>query len=137
MRNEREDQFTRFCLDEQLVVTNTFFRLLKRRLYTWKSPADSSKEIVRNQIDYLTINKRFRNAVKSVKTYPGADMPSDHNLLMAQICLRFKITNLSKRTPKVDRQKTKDTKLYQMVTLEMEKKFLAQSRTQQTDVEKK
>lgn len=76
--NERGDLFTRF-LDKQYVITNTYYKLSKRPLYTRKSPTDSCDRIVRNKIDYLTINKRFRNMVKSVKTYPGADVPIDQN----------------------------------------------------------
>lgn len=67
-----------------------------RRLYT-------QNNIVRNQIDYFTINKRFRNSVNSVKTYPGADVPSDHDLLLAEVQLklkRMKIPNPAK--PKID-----------------------------------
>ena len=33
---------------------------------------------------------RFRNSVKDVQTLPGADIDSDHNLLVAKICTRLK-----------------------------------------------
>ena len=42
-----------------IVSMNRWFPHHQRHLYTWKSPGDS----VRNQIDYITMNKRFRNAV--------------------------------------------------------------------------
>ncbi|GFN84517.1 craniofacial development protein 2-like [Plakobranchus ocellatus] len=45
-----------------------------RRQWTWKSPEDKS----RNKIDYILIQKRFRNAVKTSKSLPGADYDSDH-----------------------------------------------------------
>ena len=53
---------------------NTWFQHPKIHLYTWKSPGDG----VRNQIDYITINKRFRNSFLQVKGYPGADGGGDH-----------------------------------------------------------
>lgn len=90
VRNERGDKLVEFCQEEQLIVTNTWFKLPPRRLYTWKSPQDNPNNIVRNQIDYILIRKRYRNGVKSVKTYPGADVPSDHNLLMAKVQVRLK-----------------------------------------------
>lgn len=31
-RNERGDRFARFCMEKQLIITNTFFKLPKRRL---------------------------------------------------------------------------------------------------------
>src|SRR5215469_2252631 len=55
-------------------------------MWTWKSPMDRS----RNQIDYITICKRFRNALTQVKTYPEADCSSDHVPIIATIKLKLK-----------------------------------------------
>ena len=46
-----------------------------------KSPGDG----VRNQIDYITANKRFRNSILQVKGYPGADGGSDHVPIVATL----------------------------------------------------
>lgn len=89
-RNDRGDRLIQFCAEQNLAVMNTFFKLPKRRLYTWKSPADSLSNIIRNQIDYIMINQRFKNIIQSAKTYPGADIMSDHNVLVANIRVRFK-----------------------------------------------
>ena len=89
-RNDRGDRLVQFCQDNSLAVMNTLFKLPKRRLYTWKSPADQLGHVVRNQIDYILVRKRFKNALKSVKTMPGADVGSDHNLLLAEIRLDLK-----------------------------------------------
>jgi len=56
-----------------MVVTNPFFELPSRRLYTWKSAMEAPAHIVRNQIDFILINRRFRNALTSVVN-PGADI---------------------------------------------------------------
>jgi hypothetical protein len=84
-RNERGDKLIEFCIDQNQVITNTWFKLPARRLYTWKHPADSSERILRNQIDFIMINHRYRNAIKKVQTYPGADVDSDHNILVAEM----------------------------------------------------
>lgn len=76
-RNKRGDQLSLFA-SERLVIMNTFFTLPVRRLYTWKSPRDTRENIIRNQIDYILIDKRHRQGCISVKTYPGADLESDH-----------------------------------------------------------
>jgi len=73
------------------VITNTFFKHHPRRLYTWKSPGD----VHRNQIDFITIKKRYRNTVKNAITYPGADMNSDHNPVVVK--LKFRLKNTSAR----------------------------------------
>ncbi|XP_071648484.1 craniofacial development protein 2-like [Temnothorax longispinosus] len=92
-RNERGDRFVEFCAGYGLAIMNTFFELPKRRLYTWKSPADAPDRVVRNQIDFFTIQQRYRNAVRSVRACPGADVCSDHVLLMAQFVLRLKMAS--------------------------------------------
>lgn len=79
-RNERGERLVEFVQEKDIVVTNALFKLPPRRLYTWKSPQDTKHKIVRNQIDYVMINKRYRNSILSAKTYPGADMASDHNV---------------------------------------------------------
>ena len=81
-RNERGDRLIQFCREERMIITNTLFKLPPRRLYTWKAPTDKPDNIVRNQIDFILINQRFRNSITSVKTYPGADVPSDHTPLV-------------------------------------------------------
>ena len=87
-RNDRGDRLLQFCQEFNLMIANTFFEHPSRYLYTWKSPGDRC----RNQIDYIMIKKRFRNNIKNVKTYPGADMGvnCDHNLLVARINIKLK-----------------------------------------------
>ncbi|XP_055387190.1 craniofacial development protein 2-like [Condylostylus longicornis] len=84
-RNERDNRLIEFCEEFKFKVTNTWFRLPPRRLYTWKSPQDNAGNIVRNQIDFIFVNKRFATSIMKVSTYPGADVPSDHNLLQANV----------------------------------------------------
>ena len=71
---------------------NTCFRHHKRHLYTWKSPGDR----VRNQIDYITINKRFRNSIRQVKTYPGADCAGGCDHVPVVVEMRVKLKKLKK-----------------------------------------
>ncbi|XP_077301158.1 uncharacterized protein LOC143921680 [Arctopsyche grandis] len=63
-RNERGDRLIAFCQENNLIVTNTWFDLPKRRLYTWKSPQDeTSKNLARNinngmkNVDYNTMTE--------------------------------------------------------------------------------
>ena len=83
-RNERSDKLYEWCAENEQVITNTWFKHHPRYLYTWKSPGDH----YRNQIDYITINNRFRNSIKQVKTYPGADCGSDHSPVVATMILK-------------------------------------------------
>jgi len=63
-----------------MVVCNTLFKHDPRRLFTWKSSGDR----VRNQIDYITINRRYRNAILNCHKYPSADCGTDHMMLVAK-----------------------------------------------------
>ena len=44
------------------------------------------------------LNERFRNCIKQTKTYPGADMNSDHNPVVVKINMKLKRTNATKRS---------------------------------------
>ncbi|XP_048483641.1 craniofacial development protein 2-like [Plutella xylostella] len=113
LRNDRGDRLIQFCQEESLVVTNTFYKLPPRRLYTWKSPADSPSQIVRNQIDFILVNKRYRNSFKAVKTYPGADVGSDHNPLVGTVTTKLKRLISPKMRPKFDISRLRDVDIKQ------------------------
>ena len=91
-----------FCKQHYLVVMNTWFKKRKTKLYTWKSPGDRK----RYQIDYILVNQRFRNSIRDVKTLPGADIDSDHNLLVTAVQTRLKsMKKAEKRKPKLNLEK--------------------------------
>lgn len=85
-RNERGDRLVEYAVKNRMLVCNTNYSKHARRLYTWKSPGD----MVRNQIDYIMINQRYKNMVLDCQTYPSADCGSDHVLLVAKCRLRMK-----------------------------------------------
>uniref|UniRef100_A0A8D8WQA5 Craniofacial development protein 2 n=2 Tax=Cacopsylla melanoneura TaxID=428564 RepID=A0A8D8WQA5_9HEMI len=102
-RNERGEKLIEFCKQFDLWISNTWFKQHKRRLYTWKNPGDR----MRFQIDYILINQRFKNSINNVKTYPGADIFSDHNLLLAEVRTKLKRVDRKKKTKKWDTAKLK------------------------------
>ena len=85
-RNEWGERWIEWCLAKQQVIKNTWFKQPSRRLYTWRSPGVG----VRNQINYITINRRFHTAVTAAKTYPGADCGSDHTPMICKLQLRLR-----------------------------------------------
>lgn len=102
IRNDRGDVLVRFCQEEELMISNTWFELPARRLYTWKSSQDTPDHPVRNQIDYILVPKRYRNRVLSVRTYPGSDVESDHNSVVARFRIRLqKLTKTFSNKPNV------------------------------------
>jgi len=86
VQNEAGQRLTEFCQENALVIANTLFQQHKRRLYTWISPDGQH----RNQIDYILCSQRWRSAIQSAKTRPGADYGSDQELLIAKFRLKLK-----------------------------------------------
>ena len=106
-RNDRGQRLVEFCWTTKLAITNTLFEHPSRRLYTWKSPGD----IHRNQIDYIMINQRHRNSVKQVRTYPGADIGSDHNPVIMTLSVKLKQPKKRKMNAQLDMNMLNDTKI--------------------------
>ena len=101
-RNHRGQMLIVFCERNGLIATNTWFKKPKRRMYTWKAPGDWS----RHQLDYILVKYRFRSSMKDVQTLPGADIDSDHNLLVAKFRTRLKkIIRFQKSRPRWDLEK--------------------------------
>ena len=69
--NDNGERLVDFCLDIHKL--------------TWKSP--DGRTI--NQIDHIIINKKWRRPLLDVKVYRGADVSSDHYMLLAKIKLKL------------------------------------------------
>ncbi|GFO36971.1 craniofacial development protein 2-like [Plakobranchus ocellatus] len=72
--NERGSRLIEWYQVNDFTITNTWYQNHPSRQWAWKSLGDSS----RKKIDYILIQKRFRNAVKTSKSLPGGDCDSDH-----------------------------------------------------------
>ena len=103
---------------------NTWYRQHPRYLYTWRSPGDR----YRNQIDYITINNRFRNAATRVKTHPGADCGAncDHTPLIAKLKLKLKKLKMPKKKKRKNWRAVKeDNNLKLQFQLEVRNRYSA------------
>ena len=96
-------QLTNFCNDDtnegglrllgfasfnDLVLANTFCHHKASRKWTWHSRSGQ----YHNQTDYILVRKHFRSGVNIAKTrsFPGADIGNEHDLLMMTFRLRLK-----------------------------------------------
>ena len=96
-----------FATFNDLVLANTFGHHKVSRRWTWHSPIGQHH----NQIDYILVRKRFRSGVNIARTqsFPGADIGSDHDLLMMTFRLRLKKISKPKHTRlEIDLEKLKD-----------------------------
>ena len=86
--NERGLRLLEFATFDNLVLTNTLGPHKPSRRWTWHSPDGKHN----NQIDYILVKKRFRSGVNIHRTrsFPGADIGSDHDLVMMTFQVRLK-----------------------------------------------
>ena len=130
-RNDRGQMLSDFCKKNSLVITNTLFEQEKRRRYTWTAPPRKKRDATsttsideedkedeeerdeeerneadkngrRYQIDYILVKQRYRNGVKCCKSYPGADIGSDHKLVAMKMLVKLKKLRKPRRKRKWD-----------------------------------
>uniref|UniRef100_A0A8D8YBA7 Craniofacial development protein 2 n=3 Tax=Cacopsylla melanoneura TaxID=428564 RepID=A0A8D8YBA7_9HEMI len=122
-RNDNGDKLCTFAGENDLIIMNTFFELPPRRLYTWTSPQNGKDgKLIRNQIDYIMVNKRYRNGCTAMKTYPGADIQSTHVPLLGTFKIRMKRNGIRKQKP-VELRKLKNVTVRQIVKTALKDKM--------------
>ena len=68
---------------QNLIVGSSMFAHKRIHKLTWNSPDGKTMK----QIDHTLVNKRWRNSLKDVRVFRGADVGSDHNLAVTTIRL--------------------------------------------------
>ena len=105
--NERGLRLLECATFNDLVLANTFGHHKASRRWTWHIPNGQHH----NQIYYILVRKLFRSRVNSAKTrsFPQADIESDHDLLMMtfHLCMR-RISKQIHTKLKFDLKKLKD-----------------------------
>ena len=73
--------------------------------------------------DFIMINNRFKNSIKDIKTYPGADIDSDHNPVVSKIEIKLKKIKRLNNVGQLDVSKLKDYITKIMHAIEVNNKF--------------
>jgi len=108
--NERGLRLLEFASNNSLMLANTFGPHKPSRRWTWTSPNGEHH----SQIDYIMVKRRFQSSVNIARTrsFPGADIGSDHELLMTTLRLHLKKTKKWGPTRiKFDLEKLRDPKV--------------------------
>ena len=86
--NDRGLRLLEFATSNKLTLANTLFPLKMSRRTTWHSP----NGLVHNQIDFILTPRRFKSSINKARTrtYPGADIGSDHDLVLMVMKLKLK-----------------------------------------------
>ncbi|XP_072021447.1 uncharacterized protein [Amphiura filiformis] len=68
------------------------------RQWTWESPDGST----RNKIDFILIRQKWKTSVTSSRSFPSADIGSDHQLVLANIKLKLRSRGKQSKIKKFD-----------------------------------
>jgi hypothetical protein len=93
---ENGEMYTNFCLMHELVIGGSLFQHKKSHKVTWVSPDG----ITENQIDHISICKRFKSSLLDVRNLRSADVGSDHHLLIGS--LRIRIARVKPRRERIN-----------------------------------
>ena len=84
--NENGERLANICGLNDLVIGGTIFEHKEIHKLTWISPDGN----IKNQIDHVLINGRWKHSLHNVTVKRGADVGSDHHLLLATVKLQLR-----------------------------------------------
>ena len=127
-KNERGYRLLEFAKKNELKIVNTFGPHKKSRIQTWHSPGG----IYHNQIDYILVSKCFSTSVNiNTRSFPGADIGSDHDMLMMNFSLNLKNHRKNKFTRnKFDLEKLKNPETKKLFEKKINEKLTEQKLTE-------
>ncbi|XP_071043871.1 craniofacial development protein 2-like [Parasteatoda tepidariorum] len=70
-----------FAASHDMIIGSTFFQHKNIHKTTWRSPDGSYG----NQIDHILISSRYQTSLLDVKTHRGANLDSDHYLVICKL----------------------------------------------------
>ena len=96
--NENGLKLLSFCSVNNLVVTNTILKHRDCHKFTWFHSGDSSK--AGHVIDFILVNRKFRNSILDSMVYKGTHLQSDHTLVVSKIRVKFNVMKKRKDVSK-------------------------------------
>ncbi|GFR77600.1 RNA-directed DNA polymerase from mobile element jockey-like [Elysia marginata] len=122
--NERGLRLLEFAKNHSLTLANTLHPHKRSRTITWHAPNGE----VHNQIDYILVPQRYKSSINKAmtRTYPGADIGSDHDLVLATFKLKLNSERKAK-SPRLhfDLEKLKDPNISETFRAQIGGKFAA------------
>ena len=84
--NDNGMRFADTCMMNNLVIGGSMFPHKRIHKATWISPDHRTE----NQIDHICVSKKFRRSLQDVRVKRGADVGSDHHLVIARLKLKLR-----------------------------------------------
>ena len=135
--NSNGERLGQFLVNNNLIATNTFFDHKLKHRVTWHHPDSNPKYIdkrsglprknpIKNQIDFILTNQKFKPSIQDSRSYCGTETDSDHNLVICKSkeikpykiykenkekTQKFNLNNFNVKKVKAKYQKEIETKL--------------------------
>ncbi|KAK3871096.1 hypothetical protein Pcinc_023742 [Petrolisthes cinctipes] len=119
--NERGLRLLEFASYNNMMLANTLAEHKASRRWTWHAPNGQH-----NQINYILVQRRHRTGINRPKTrtFPGADVGSDHDRVMLNFRVRLRIVNKPKNTRlRFNLEKLKDPRISEVFQATVDGKF--------------
>ena len=131
-RTDNGDRLVSLCMTYNLSIVTTAFKHKEIHKHTWTSPNGNHH----NQIDHIAVSRRFRSSVSDARSYRGADVGSDHHLIVADVKLKLSRTNgVKNKSKKYDTLKLKLPEIQKEFRLELQNRFACLQDMELDDVE--
>ena len=120
--NDNGERLVEFCHSNRCIIGGTIFPHRDIHKLSWRSPDGNTV----NQIDHVIVNKKWQRSLLDVKVHRGADVGSDHHLLIAKIRLKLRATPTVKQRHRVfNINKLRAPEVKQKFTIELRNRFSA------------
>mgnify|MGYP006273469667 CR=1 FL=1 len=122
--NDRGLRLLEFAESHQLTLATTLYPHKLSRRTTWHAPSGK----IHNQIDYILTPRRIKSSINRAKTrtYPGADVGSDHDLVLLNMKMKLKKKYQAARTRiKFDLEKLRDPEVAEVFQAQLGGRFAA------------
>ena len=86
-----------FASSKHMTIGSTFFQHAPRFSYTWRSPQQTLSQII--PADHVLMDGRHFSDVIDVRTYRGANVDSDHFLVMVKLRQKLCVSNKLRYQP--------------------------------------
>ena len=89
----------------------------------------------KNQIDYVLVDKRFRNGIQNSKSMPGADYESDHNPVIIALKIRLQRVKKSSKTVKWNINNLRKPDIRDAYRMQLEKKLQDEKNDREMEID--